>query len=436
MRIAVVGTGIAGNAAAYCLSASHEVVVYEQADWPGGHSATVDVEHDGRAFSVDTGFIVYNERNYPNLVALFDHLGVPTEPSDMTFSVSSVGGRREWSSRSYDTVFAQRGNLLSPGFLWMLRDVLRFNRLALADMHSGALAGRSLGEYVAERRFSRRFLDEYLLPMAGAIWSTAPADMLAFPAETFVAFYDNHGLIHPGKAPLWRTVTGGSRVYVERMVDAYRGGLRLGCAVAEIAREADGVAVRDRDGHVDRFDQVVLAAHSDQALALLADAAPEEREVLGAIPYRMNTVYLHRDADLMPRQRKVWSAWNYLGWPHRAGGAPGEEIAVTYWMNALQNLDPAHPLFVSLSPPRPPREELTFGTYSYAHPQFDAVAVSAQKRLQALQGRRRTWFCGAWTGYGFHEDGLVSGLAVTEALGGKAPWRARKPAERLLPVPA
>jgi len=426
MRIAVVGTGIGGNAAAWALSRVHPVTVYEKDLRPGGHSHTVDVDYDGRHISVDTGFIVYNEQNYPDLTALFAHLGVETRPSRMSFSVSGENGRFEWMgggntlAETVDGVFAQRSNIVSPAFLWMLREVNRFNRQSRQDRASGLRRDLTLGDYLRERGFSGRLARDYMIPMGAAIWSTPVDRMLDFPADNFIAFFDNHRLLH-NERPLWRTVAGGSRNYVEKMVSPFRNRIRLGAAVVSIERTREGVVVTDASGHRDCFDQVVIGAHSDQALAMLPDASAQERAVLGAIRYRPNVVYLHRDPSLMPKRKRAWAAWNFLRANGR--GENGGDVAVTYWMNALQGIDEGCPLFVSLNPPVEPRGELTFARFVCDHPQYDAAAFAAQDRLDTIQGVNRIWFCGAWTGYGFHEDGLRSGLAVGEALGASAPWR-------------
>ncbi|WP_293868060.1 FAD-dependent oxidoreductase [uncultured Alsobacter sp.] len=426
MRIAIVGTGIAGNAAAYALATSttHDITVYEQATRPGGHSATVDVNYDGKHLAVDTGFIVYNEMNYPHLTALFEHLGVRTQASDMSFAVSARGGRFEWCGRTYrvvDGLFAQRSNLLSPGYLSMLLEILRFNRMAVEDRQKGALAGFSLGDYLAHRKFSRRFRDDYLIPMGAAIWSMSASSMLAFPAESFVAFFQNHHLLQWNR-PVWRTVEGGSRTYVKALTAPFADKIRFDTPVVGVRRDGGSVEVRDARGGCERFDHVILASHSDQSLAALDDASPAERAVLGAVGYRPNAVYLHRDTRLMPRRKRAWAAWNVI--QEEDAGAP---LCVTYWMNVLQNLDSACPLFVTLNPPEPPAPELTFGVFEYDHPQYDAAAIAAQAALPSIQGRAGTWFCGAWTGFGFHEDGLESGLRVAEALGARAPWRLDEP---------
>ncbi|WP_417769924.1 NAD(P)/FAD-dependent oxidoreductase [Stappia sp.] len=420
MRIAVIGSGIAGNSAAWALSERHDVTLYEKRARPGGHSATVDIDYDGTPMAVDTGFIVYNELNYPNLTALFDHLGVKTEASDMSFAFSLDDGLREWSGGTLNTVFGQRRNIVSPRFMWMLREILRFNRQSIEDRAAGALCGLSLQDYLARRRFSREFASDYLLPMGAAIWSTPPARMLAFPAENFIAFFENHRLVHRDR-PVWRTVSGGSRTYVERMLSSLTIKVRLATPVASVTRRDGRVHVIDTKGKEDVFDHVVLAAHTDQTLAMLTDATPEERNILGAIRYRPNQVYLHRDRALMPRRNRVWASWNYLA--SSDPGAPYRDASVSYWMNRLQNLPDDKPLFISLNPVERPRDDLTFATFEYDHPQFDAGAIAAQKALGQIQGAGNIWFCGAWCGYGFHEDGLVAGLAVAEAIGCEIPWR-------------
>ena len=430
MRVAVIGTGIAGNAAAWTLSKRYPVTVYDREIRPGGHSHTVSIDYDGTPIAVDTGFIVYNELNYPDLTAMFDHLDVETVESCMSFAVTADGGRFEWKGGGNNWIetaiglFAQPRNLLSPSYLWMLRDILTFNQQSTEDYKAGKLAGLTLGEYFRRNHFAPRLLTDYLAPMGAAIWSAPANEMLDFPAENFVAFFSNHRLLQYDR-PVWRTVKGGSKNYVEKLTAAFRDQLRLGCAVTSIERTPRGVVVHDSHGKHDTYDHVVIAAHSDQALSILSDADAGERAILGAIGYSPNTVYLHRDVRLMPKRRHAWASWNFLRWQRE--GTPVNDVAVTYWMNRLQAIDEDKPLFVSLNPPFAPDPDLTFGKYICEHPQYNAAAFAAQKRLSEIQGRRHTWFCGAWTGYGFHEDGLRSGLAVAEALGATAPWRAPPP---------
>ncbi|MFN3673615.1 MAG: NAD(P)/FAD-dependent oxidoreductase, partial [Bosea sp. (in: a-proteobacteria)] len=316
-----------------------------------------------------------------------------------------------------DGLFARRRNIVSLAHYRMIREMFRFNKSAAADYHANRLGGMTIGDYLAAGRYSSVFRDSYLAPMGAAIWS-----MLGFPAASFIAFFENHRLLHWDR-PSWRTVTGGSRRYVEKLTAPFRDRIRLGVAATEISRDAHGVTVRDSTGAVERFDKVVMATHSDQALALLADASPLERQVLGDIGYRPNDVWLHRDPALMPRRKAAWSAWNVL-----ASDDPEAELTLTYWMNALQGIDKRKPVFVTLNPPAPPRPELTFGRYNYSHPQYDRAALAAQARLPGIQGRNHLWFTGAWTGYGFHEDGLKAGLTAAEALGASVPWRAAMPA--------
>lgn len=435
MKIAVVGTGITGNAAALALTQAthgHEVVLYEREARPGGHSATVDVDYDGARIAVDTGFIVYNEKNYPNLTAMFDYLGVETQASDMSFSVSADRGRFEWcgqDERTLDGLFAQRRNVFSPSFIGMLTEIRRFQKQATADARANSIGPGTLAEYLAAHRFSKRLRDDYLVPMGAAIWSTSPRDMLAFPATSFIEFFDNHCLLQWDR-PRWRTVAGGSRAYVRKLAGIFGDALRLGRGVTSVSRGPDGVLVTDASGAVERFDHIVLAAHAPDSLATLADPSDAERAILSACRYAPNDVWLHRDPALMPKRKAAWASWNFL----REGTADDRACAVTYWMNRLQAIDPGKPLFVTLNPPFEPKPELTFARFCYDHPQFDTAALAARQRLDEIQGARNTWFAGAWTGHGFHEDGLVSGLSVAERLGCPAPWV--KPGEAKAAIPA
>jgi len=369
--------------------------------------------------AVDTGFIVYNELNYPDLTALFAHLGVATHESNMGFSLSLDGGRMEWCGESYRAIFARRRNALSPTFLWMLREILRFNRQCVVDRDCGYIGHATIGEYLARRKFSAAFRDDYLIPMAAAIWSTPRAEMLDYPAAAFITFFENHRLIH-NERPVWRTVSGGSRNYLDRILAPIESRLRLRTPVRAILRDAFGATVWAGDRGPERYDHVVIASHTDQALAMLGDPSPTEQKILSAIRYRPNRVVLHRDPRLMPRRRTAWSAWNYM----RTSEAGGEiDVSITYWMNRLQGIDPQRPLFVSLNPTTEPREECVFGEWTFDHPQFDARALSARARLDDIQRVRNTSFAGAWTGHGFHEDGLRSGLDAALALGATVPWR-------------
>lgn len=416
-RIAVVGAGISGNACAWALGETHDVVLYEKEPRPGGHSHTVEIDYDGTRIAVDTGFIVYNELNYPGLTALFQELGVATKATEMSFGLSLDQGAFEWSGKTLGTLFAQRRNIASISYIRMLLEILRFNKLCRADRSAGRLNGLSLGAWLDRHGLGGRFRDDYLVPMAAAIWSTPADQVLDFPAESFVAFFDNHKLIDLDR-PIWRTVDGGSRTYVEALLSRFSGEVRLGTAVTSVLRDADGVTIVDQRGGCERFDAVVLASHTDETLAMLAEPSEGEREILSAVKYRPNDVVLHRDPRLMPQRKAVWSAWNYLG-SRKDMKEASRDVAVSYWMNALQGIDARYPLFITLNPPFEPDPALVFGRFSYSHPQYDAAALGAQRGLGAIQGEQNTYFAGAWTGYGFHEDGLQSGLAVAARLGGR-----------------
>lgn len=418
-HIAVVGSGISGLSAAWLLSHTHRVTLIEADARPGGHSNTVDCEVDGVDVAVDTGFIVYNPPAYPNLTALFRHLEVPTAPSNMSFSVSMGKGAYEYAGSGLAQVVGQAGNLLSLGHWRMIRDIPRFFKTTLAKLPSLS-EDLTIAQFLKAEGYSDFFLERHLLPMAGAIWSAAPGDMRDYPAKAFLQFFNNHGLLKITNRPLWRTVKGGSREYVSRLIRSGTFETRLRTPVAAIRRHADGVTIRAVNGEEQGYDDVVIAAHADQALSMLADASSEERRLLSSFRYSRNRAILHRDPGLMPRRRRLWSSWNYLSElpPYSATTS-----AVTYWMNKLQPLPVEAPLFVSLNPLDEPRMEKVLAEFDYAHPIFDPAAMAAQKELWKIQGTRRTWFCGAYWGSGFHEDGIQAGLAAAEALGGvRRPW--------------
>jgi predicted NAD/FAD-binding protein len=420
LKIAVVGSGISGLSSAWLLSQAHEVTLYESAPRLGGHANTAFApQAAGPDVAVDTGFIVYNEATYPNFTALMAHLDVATKATEMSFAVSLDEGRLEYAGTSLSGLFAQRGNLLKPRFWSMLNDLRRFYAQASRDAETLAETGQSLGDYLDAGRYGAAFRDDHLLPMAAAIWSAPCNEILSYPATAFIRFHHNHGLLKLTNRPVWRTIVGGSHCYVDRLKQAFAGEIAVGRGVRRIHRTADGVMVEDVGGTVRRFDDVVLATHADQALALLADPSVDEQALLGAFRYSRNRAILHTDDTLMPKRRGAWASWNHLG----DRTAPDAPCAVTYWMNLLQGLSSEKPLFVTLNPPREPRAGTVLREEMYEHPIFDGPALAAQTRLWSLQGQRGTWFCGAHFGAGFHEDGLQSGLAVAEDLGGvRRPW--------------
>jgi uncharacterized protein len=431
-RVAVVGSGISGLAVAHLLAQEAHVTLFEADSHFGGHAHTVDVTLDGITHGVDTGFLVFNERTYPQLIRLFAELGVETAPSDMSFSVQApLPGQPEgleWSGSSLSTVFAQRRNLLRPRFLGMLGEVLRFNRLTTQLAEGGAEAEleQSIGDFLEQHRFSATFRDWYFLPMIGCIWSCPTEQMLQFPIATLIRFCHNHGLIQVSNRPQWHTVRGGSRQYVRRMLlriaDA-----RLKTPVLRVRRQPRGALVSTPVG-TERFDDVVMASHSDQSLALLDDASVDEQRVLGAIRYHPNRAVLHTDAQLLPRRQRAWAAWNYA---HAAdAGRERSAVCLHYLINRLQPLPWQQPVIVSLNPDptRPPEPGRVIADFDYSHPVFDRAAIAAQRQLPQIQGRSHVWFCGAWTRYGFHEDGLMSARAVVDQL--RASWH-RSDTERV-----
>jgi predicted NAD/FAD-binding protein len=419
MKIAIIGSGISGLGAAHALRDDARITLYEGAQRLGGHTNTVDVTLEGVTAGVDTGFLVFNERTYPNLIRLFGELAVPVAKSDMSFAVSVAQGRQrrlEWAGTDLDAVFAQRRNLLSPRFLGMLRDILRFNREATRiALGAGPDDGASLGDFLERGRYGAAFREWYLLPMAAAVWSCPMATMLAYPMATFARFCHNHGLLQVNDRPQWFTVRGGARQYVRRIASQIRD-VRLCDEVLSVRRDAvtGQVVVKSRHA-TERYDHVVLACHSDQSLALLTDADASERAVLAAVRYERNRAVLHTDTALMPALQRVWSAWNYMS---DGGAEPG--VSVTYLLNRLQPLPFDTPLMVSLNPVTEPSPDAVIAEFDYTHPVFDGAAIAAQRRLPDIQGRRQVWFAGAWTGYGFHEDGLKSGLAAADGIRSQA----------------
>lgn len=417
-RLAVVGAGIAGLSMAWLARDDFEVVLYEAADRLGGHADTQLVRVDGTEVAVDTGFIVLNDRNYPNLEGFFRALGVATHDSDMSFAVSIGDGALEYGGANLGQMFAQKSNVVRPRFWRMIQDILRFNREAPALLEGGN--DETLGDYLDRRGYRPGFVEDHLLPMGAAIWSASVADMRDFPARSFVRFFHNHGLLTINDRPQWKTVTGGSREYVAKVRAVLGARVRLGAAVRSVVRGAEGMRVVTDTGE-QTYDQVVLACHADQALGMMAAPSARERAVLGAVKFRDNRAVLHTDVALMPKRRAVWSAWNYMA---RDSGDHSRGISVTYWMNALQGMKTARPLLVSLNPLVEPDPALVLAVREYAHPQFDAGAIAAQEALPGIQGVDRLWFAGAWTGWGFHEDGIASAVRIAAALGLAVPWSA------------
>jgi uncharacterized protein len=418
-RIAVIGSGISGLATAYALATEARVTLFEAAPWFGGHAHTVDIRLEGIRHGVDTGFLVFNEQTYPQLIALFERLGVASATSEMSFSVQSPATGWEWCGNDLNGVFAQRSNLVSPRFLGMLADVVRFNRLATATAvrNGDAELDEPIGDFLDRHAFGMAFREGYFLPMIGCIWSCPTEQMLRFPVGTMIRFCHNHGLIQLSNRPQWRTVRGGSRRYVDKLLASIADVRRATPvrAVQRLPRDAGTAGVMVATDHgSERFDEVVLACHSDQSLALLSDASAEEQEVLGAIRYHANRVVLHTDQSVLPRRRRAWAAWNYERAAER--GREDAGVCLHYLINRLQPLPWRTPVIVSLNPLQPIRPDAVLGQWDYSHPVFDRAAVQAQLRVPALQGRAHVWFCGAWTRYGFHEDGLMSGLAVVDAL--------------------
>ena len=421
-KVAVIGGGISGMAMAYMLhEAGRDVTLYEKAPRIGGHTRTLTVTRDHGAIPVDTGFIVFNEPNYPHLTALFRHLGVAVQPSDMSFAISLFGGTVEWGAQSLNAVFGQRRNLLSPSFYRLIRDVLRFNARALQTVE--AYPDLTLGELIDRLRLGARFRRDYLLPMGGAIWSCPPQQMLAFPAVTFVQFFKNHGLLSLSGQHQWYTVTGGSQQYVAKLTAPYQHCIRTQCAVTSVTGQQEQMIVTDSTGTAATYDQVVFACHANETLALLNDAMQAEREILGAFQYQPNTAYLHSDTGIMPKRKRCWASWVYH--TDRPGDASEllEGISVTYWMNRLQSIDDKYPLFVTLNPSRPIDPTKVIDRHVFEHPVFTAQTLQAQQHLAQIQGQRGSWFCGAYTRYGFHEDGLLSAVKVAQAMGITIPWR-------------
>ncbi len=412
MKIAIIGSGIAGLTSAYLLNRRHDITVFEANDWIGGHTHTVDVEVKGQRYAVDTGFIVFNDWTYPNFIRLLSQLGVGFKDTEMSFSVSDPLSGVEYNGHNLNTLFAQRRNLVSPKFIGMVRDILRFNREALQDLNNQRIdADMTLGDYLKANGYSERFIQHYIVPMGAAIWSMSLNDMLGFPLQFFVRFFKNHGLLSVSDRPQWCVIEGGSSSYVAPLTESFKQHIRLNCAVTRVERDADGVIVHSAAGS-ERFDKVVFACHSDQALALLTAPTPTEQAILGALPYADNDVVLHTDTRLLPKRPLAWASWNY-----RLGGPVDQPAAVTYDMNILQGIQSDTTFCVSLNQTAAIDPSKILARYTYAHPQYSLAGMAAQARWEELLGANHSYFCGAYWANGFHEDGVVSALRVAREFG-------------------
>ena len=412
MKIAIIGSGIAGLTSAYLLQREHDITVFEAQDWIGGHTHTVPVRLEGREYAVDTGFIVFNDWTYPNFIQLLQQLGVGFKPTEMSFAVSDPDTGVEYNGHDLNSLFAQRSNLLSPRFWGMIRDILRFNKEALSDLEQGRIAAdTTLGQYLSQNGYGQRFIDHYIVPMGAAIWSMSLADMLQFPLQFFVRFFKNHGLLSVSNRPQWYVIEGGSSAYVAPLTKGFAERIRLNCPVSRVERDELGVTLESPAGR-ERFDAVIFACHSDQALQLLAEPSASETEILGALRYADNDVVLHTDTRVLPKRRLAWASWNY-----RLGGPTRQPAAVTYNMNILQGIESEHTFCVSLNQTDAIDPEKILARFSYAHPQYSLAASAAQQRGEELQGRQHSYFCGAYWANGFHEDGVVSALRVARHFG-------------------
>lgn len=426
LNIAVIGTGIAGMSAAWLLSKRHQITVFEQNERIGGHTSTVELDIKKKKVPIDTGFIVYNEKNYPNFVQLLKYLAVQTQPAEMSFSVSLDQGKFEYGSRNINSFFGQRSNILKSDFWIMLNDIRKFfreaNKFDRRRMESTSI---TVGEFLTQNEYGMSFIEKFILPMGAAIWSTKADDIKNQPLETFIKFFSSHDLLQFTNQVQWQTIIGGSREYIKKITATYADKIKLNNGVVGILRKRDGIVLSDIHGEKYFFDQVIIASHADEALRMLSDADTTEKDILGAFKYNDSNVLLHSDASLMPKRRNVWSSWNFLG-SHYDG------VSVTYWMNLLQSIDNEAPYFVSVNPKFEPDSKLVHKRFQYHHPYFNIKAWEAQKKLWELQGKNRTWFCGSYFGFGFHEDALQAGLAVAEELGGvERPWKIRENSTRI-----
>ncbi len=415
LKIGIVGSGIAGMSAAWLLSQNHDVTLFEKDDRIGGHTNTVYINGLG----IDTGFIVYNVKNYPNLIAFFNHLGIETYSTDMSFGVSIDQGAFEYSGGNFKGLFAQKSNFFRLRFWLMVKDILRFYREAPRALDNKGAAKITLGEYLHQNKYSKEFQNDHLLPMGAAIWSTPVDAMLKYPLRAFIQFCDNHGLLQISNRPEWRTVKGGSQEYINKLIKPFQNKIHTNQSIAQVWSDDNCAFIQDRDGNITNFDHVVMACHADQSLRLLKLPTPLEQDLLSSFNYQDNKAVLHTDPNLMPKNKKAWSSWNYLS----EKNGKQNNVCVTYWMNRLQNLNTETNYFVTLNPKKMPKNGSILRSFIYQHPVFNTKSMNAQDSLWGLQGNKRLWFCGSYFGSGFHEDGLQSGLAVAEKLGGvRRPW--------------
>jgi len=434
-KLAVIGTGISGLSAAWLLSKSREVEIFEENERIGGHCNTVEVELEGpkgkKIFNVDTGFIVYNEKNYRNLVELFNHLGVETEASNMSFSVSLENGNFEYSGSGITGLLAQKKNIFRPRFWQMIKEIIRFYRSC--TNHSKLIENEPLDlkNYLLKYGYGNAFMRDHIYPLAGSIWSASQKEIENYPFKAFARFLENHGLleIRRNMRPKWRTVSRGSSSYINKIIANLKNNIITGKKITSIIRSDDNVVLNTDDGNSFKFDQVIIGTHSDQALSMLKDSSDIESTLLSKIRYEENKVILHTDTSFMPKNKNAWASWNYI---NNSKPKANNKVCLTYWMNSLQNIDKEYPIFVTVNPEVSPVENKIIETFYYSHPIFDKEAIRAQKKLWSLQGKNRTWYCGAYFGYGFHEDGVQSGLAVAEMLGdNKRPWTVPNESDRL-----
>lgn len=424
MKIAIIGSGISGLSAAYFLNPHHQICLYEKNNTLGGHSRTVDIEINGKPVAVDTGFIVFNYKNYPHLTELFKHLSVEVAPSNMSFGVSINNGWFEYGTNGVANLFAQKRNLLRYSFWRMLADIIQFNRKAKAFLNNPSSI--SLGEFLDKIKVGDWFTHYYLLAMGGSIWSMPAQEMRNFPAQSFLRFFDNHGLLSIASQPQWFTVVGGSKVYVDKISQSFKDKIKLNCNIKKIIRNQDGVCIEEANGKIESYDKIIFACHSDQSLALLSDASDAEKDVLEKIKYQKNSVFLHSDKDFMPKRKKAYSSWVCLANssnpsnPSSQSKIKSTPISLTYWMNNLQPLNTNHPVFITLNPNSKPKN--LYESHCFEHPVFNQQAIEAQKKLALIQGDNNTYYCGAWTRYGFHEDGILSAVKVAKLFGAQPQW--------------